>query len=70
MPAGVHSPSHCLHSLQPADKGLEPWHLGLSLHALSCEVKSRYLQVTQLIVHISCEFCIACLVPAAADPQP
>ena len=51
--AGVHFhfPFRCLLSLQPADKGLKPWHSGLSLHALSCEVKSQRPQVTWLAVH-------------------
>lgn len=53
MRAGVHIPSRCLLSLQAADKGLEPWPSGLSLHALSCEVRSQCLQVTWLTVHNS-----------------
>ena len=49
MFAGVHSHCHCHPSLEPADKGLLPWHLGQYLHAHTCAaMKNQHPQVSSV----------------------
>ncbi len=60
MFAGVHSHYHCHPSLEPADKGLLPWHLGQCLHAHTCAaMKNQHPQVssfTRLLFYFHAAF--------------